>query len=106
MKGQKGLEGHQGRLLRVQLLKTENFATLAALLRERRRVIADHEWRDRDAAGHLAALQRVSEAIDRAAAALGPAAPARLRHFLANASFDKALAFLEASGVDDAAGAE
>jgi hypothetical protein len=32
---------------------------LESLLRERRRVIADHDWRDRDADGHLTALREV-----------------------------------------------
>lgn len=80
----------------------EVLAELEAALGERRRVIADHEWRDRDAAGHLAALQAVSEKIDALSARLGGAAPPRLRHFLDNCSYDKALELL--SGARPTAG--
>ena len=70
-------------------------AELESTLHERRRVIADHEWRDRDAASHLAALKDVSERISVLSARLGAAAPPRLRHFLDNCSFDKALTLIE-----------
>lgn len=69
-------------------------AELEASLRERRRVIADHDWRDRDPEAHLAALRDVSEQIAALTERLGPVAPPRLRHFLDNCSYDKALAFL------------
>ena len=75
-------------------------AELIQLLRRRESVIADHAWRDRDAAGHLDALKSVSEEISSWAAANGAAADARLRHYLANASFAKALAHLEAASAD------
>lgn len=71
-------------------------AELETSLRDRRRVIADHEWRDRDAAGHLAALKEVSEKIAELSGRLGAGAPPRLRHFLDNCSFDKALSVLAA----------
>ena len=68
---------------------------LISLLRRRESVIADHAWRDRDPSGHLAALKEVSEQItawtEDHHAALDP----RLRHYLANASFAKALAHAE-----------
>ena len=51
---------------------------LMKLLRRRLAIISDHSWRDRDAAGHRAEVD------------------AQLRHFLANASYQKALAHLEA----------
>lgn len=73
---------------------------LIQLLRRRESVIADHAWRDRDAAGHLDALKHVSEEISAWAAEHGQAADARLRHFLANASFAKALAHLESFSGD------
>lgn len=70
---------------------------LIRLLRRREAVIADHAWRDRDAPGHLDALKNVSEEIsgwtERHQAELDP----RLRHFLANASFSKALEHLDAA---------
>lgn len=71
-------------------------ADLIQLLRRRESVIADHAWRNRDAAGHLEALKSVSEEIAAWAAAHRNTADARLRHYLANASFAKALAHLEA----------
>jgi hypothetical protein len=72
----------------------ELLAELETSLRERRRVIADHSWRDRDPAAHLEALREVSEKIAALSGQLGPLAPPRLRHFLDNCSYDKALALL------------
>jgi len=69
-------------------------AELETALRERRRVIADLDWRDRDPDGHLAGLREVSEKISALATRLGPVASPRLRHFLDNCSYDKALAVL------------
>jgi hypothetical protein len=70
--------------------------TLIQLLRRRESLIADHPWRDRDPAGHLDALKQVSGEITAWATANEAAIDARLRHYLANASFAKALAHLEA----------
>jgi hypothetical protein len=69
---------------------------LIQLLRQREEVIADHAWRDRDAATHLAALREVSEKISAWADEHQAEIDARLRHYLTNASFAKALAHLEA----------
>lgn len=69
---------------------------LTDLLRRRVAIIADHAWRDRDAAGHLAALQEVSEKISAWTVAHRTEVDAQLRHYLANASYQKALAHLEA----------
>jgi hypothetical protein len=68
---------------------------LIQLLRHRESVIADHAWRDRDAAGHLTALMEVSAGILDWAERNDGRIDARLRHFIANASFAKALAHLE-----------
>jgi hypothetical protein len=68
---------------------------LAALLRHRLTVIADHALRDRDPAAHLQALAAASHAIDDWTRAHADTLPPRLRHFLENASFDKALALVE-----------
>ena len=68
---------------------------LIQLLRRREEVIADHAWRDRDAAGHLDALREVSEKITAWAQEHQVGTDARLRHYLTNASFAKALAHLE-----------
>lgn len=72
------------------------FVTLRDLLRRRLDVIADHAWRDRDGAGHLEALKAVSESLTAEHARLRPSLPARLNHFLGQASFTKALEYLEA----------
>jgi hypothetical protein len=75
-------------------------AELIQLLRRRESVIADHAWRDRDAAGHLEALKNVSEEISAWAAAHSQVIDARLRHYLSNASYSKALVHLEAQAGD------
>lgn len=67
---------------------------LADLLRQRISIIADHAWRDRDATGHLEALKEVSEKLTLWTATNRPNLDAQLRHYLTNASFDKALAHL------------
>lgn len=69
---------------------------LIELLRRRESVIADHGWRELDPAGHLEALKSVSEEISAWTVAHRTAVDARLRHYLANSSFQKALAHLEA----------
>lgn len=75
------------------------FNDLALLLRRRREVIADHAFRDRDAAAHLDALREVSEAITAEQDRLRAETPPRLRHYLTQCSYDKALAWLE--GAED-----
>lgn len=75
-------------------------AQLIALLRRRESIIADHPWRDRDPADHLAALKHVSEEITAWAATHDGKIDPRLRHFLTNASFAKALAHLESNPGD------
>jgi hypothetical protein len=70
---------------------------LIELLRRRIAIIADHPWRDRDAAGHLEALKAVSEEISAWTAAHRTSVDAQLRHYLGNASYQKALAHLEAA---------
>lgn len=68
---------------------------LIDLLRHRVSVIADHGWRDRDPAGHLDALKTVSEEISAWTTAHRTEVDAQLRHYLGNASYQKALAHLE-----------
>ena len=68
---------------------------LIDLLHRRVAIIADHAWRDRDAAGHLEALKAVSEGISAWTTAHRTEVDAQLRHYLANASYQKALAHLE-----------
>lgn len=86
----------QAGVFRILMLHSRRamHADLIQLLRRRESVIADHAWRDRDAAGHLDALKNVSEEISAWAAANRDKSDPRLRHYLANASFAKALAHL------------
>lgn len=78
-------------------MKSE-FATLHTLLQQRLETIADHAFRDRDPAAHLAELQRVSEALSAEHERLKPSLPARLNHFLMQSSLTKALDYLEGRG--------
>jgi hypothetical protein len=80
------------------MTEADPFAQLAEALRERRAVIADREFYARDAAGHLAKLQAVSERITVLADALPRPVDPQLAHFIERCSFDKALAMLEAAG--------
>jgi hypothetical protein len=67
---------------------------LTPMLQRRLDIIADHAWRDRDPAAHLQALADISQSLTdwtkQHRAELDP----RLRHFLANASYAKALDFI------------
>jgi hypothetical protein len=69
--------------------------TLAALLQRRIDLIGDHAFRDRDSAGHLTALREVSEALDATFQTLKPQLAPRLRHFMEQASYSKALEYLK-----------
>lgn len=64
---------------------------LQTLLKERLAVIADHALRDRDPSTHLEALKQASEKIDSYAKAHQREFDARLRHYLSNCSYQKAL---------------
>ena len=64
---------------------------LIQLLHRRENVITDHAWRDSDPVGHLDALKQVSEGISAWAMANDDQIDGRLRHYLTNASFAKAL---------------
>ena len=64
---------------------------LQALLRQRLDVIADRAFYERDPAAHLAALKEVSEAIQAYAAAHHREFDAKLRHYLSQSSYQKAL---------------
>jgi len=75
-----------------------NLRLLAEALRERQRLIADREFYGNDPAGHLAALQRVSQEITDNSAALPSPAPPQLAHYLQRCSYDKALAWIESAG--------
>jgi hypothetical protein len=69
-------------------------AQLQALLQKRLDIIADHPFRDRDPAAHLAALKEISEAIQNYAEAHHREFDAKLRHYLTQSSYQKALEHL------------
>lgn len=71
-----------------------DFSHLRHLLQHRLDLIADHAFRDRDAAAHLAALQKVSEDLTAEHGKLRGSLPGRLNHFLTQASYSKALEYL------------
>ncbi|WP_395750902.1 hypothetical protein [Prosthecobacter sp.] len=73
------------------------FLQLRNLLQRRLDLIADHAFRDRDAAAHLEALKQVSEEIAAEHARLRAQLPPRLNHVLTQASFSKALEYLDNS---------
>ena len=75
-----------------------SFTALKSCLEERLRIIADHAWRDRDASSHLEALRRVSLELESEHQRLKGSLPARLEHFLSQASYQKALDFISAEG--------
>lgn len=73
------------------------YTQLRSLLQGRLDLIADHAFRDRDAAAHLEALKTVSEEIMAEHQRLRAGLPPRLNHFLTQASFSKALEYLDSS---------
>jgi hypothetical protein len=74
----------------------DSYSQLADALRERLAVIADRELYSRDPAAHLEKLKSVSEKITQLSAALPRPLPGDFAHYLQRASYDKALAWLEA----------
>jgi hypothetical protein len=73
------------------------FAELADALRERLAIIADRELHHRDPVAHLAKLKAVSEKITQLGEALPRPLPGDFAHYLERASYQKALAWLEAN---------
>lgn len=72
------------------------YPELQALLKTRLAIISDHALRDRDPAAQLESLKEVSAQIDSYAKAHHQAFDARLRHYLSNCSYQKALDHLSA----------
>lgn len=68
---------------------------LAAVLRERLRIVGDEESR-RDPEKHMARLREISERISALSANLPKPIDPRLKHFLDRCSYSKALEFIEA----------
>ncbi len=71
------------------------FSELRDALRERLRVVADHELRDRDPQTHLDQLKSAASRLDAAIAQLPAQCDPDLRHYLNRQSYLKALAWLE-----------
>ena len=69
---------------------------LQQLLSQRLTVIADHAFRDRDPAAHLQALKDISRKIEAYSQEHYGEFDAKLRHYLTNFSFQKALDHLSA----------
>lgn len=78
-----------------------NYADLSTLLHRRLEIIADHAWRARDPEGQLMALREISTAIERWNKTHEAELPSRLRHFLDQCSYEKALRFAESDGKDN-----
>jgi len=69
--------------------------TLHAAVKARLDIVADHAFRDRDAAAHLEALKAAATKLDRLVATLPADVDSTLRHYLERQSYTKALAWLE-----------
>ncbi len=69
---------------------------LRTAVQRRLDVVADRAFYERDAAGHLEALQAASEEVCRLAGALPRDADPTLRHYLERQSYVKALDWLNA----------
>jgi len=67
---------------------------LKTLLQQRLAVIADHSFRDHDPAAHLQALKEVSENLQAYTAVHLGEFDGKLRHYLTNSSYQKALEHL------------
>lgn len=67
---------------------------LHTLLQQRLGIIADHSFRDRDPTAHLTALKEISEAIQSYAAAHHREFDTKLRHYLTQSSYQKALEYI------------
>ena len=73
---------------------------ITAALKKRIEVIHDRALRDSDPAGHLNELRRASERIVELEGLLPATTHPQLRHYFERCSYDKALAWIEAEGLD------
>jgi hypothetical protein len=71
------------------------YSTLAEALQTRLALIANHQLRDQDPAGHLAKLKEAAEGIDLLVEQLPKDADPMLAHYLQRQSFSKALEWIE-----------
>lgn len=70
------------------------YQTLKELLEQRLTVIGNHQLRDTNPDEQLKQLKKVSESISELHQKISADIPPRLRHFLENCSYDKALDWL------------
>lgn len=82
-------------MLNFPFLKYNMHPELKLLLQQRIEIIADHDFRDRDPAAHLEALKTVSESISQYAETHRAELGAKMRHYLGNSSYQKALEHLQ-----------
>lgn len=75
-------------------MTTEHTERLHSLLQRRLDIIADHEFRARSPEEHLQALKNISIDLQAWHQQHHSFLPARLNHFMTQASFNKALDYL------------
>ena len=68
---------------------------LHAAVKSRLDLVADHAYRDRDPAAHLAALKSAAAMLDAEMTDLSAEIDPTLRHYLERQSYTKALAWLD-----------
>ncbi len=69
--------------------------SLHAAVKARLDIVADHAFRNRDAAAHLEALKAAAGRLDMLVGSLPTNTDPTLRHYLERQSYTKALAWLE-----------
>lgn len=69
--------------------------SLHTAVKARLDIVADHAFRDRDAAAHLEALKAAAGQLDTLVGSLPANTDPTLRHYLERQSYTKALAWLE-----------
>ena len=82
-------------------LSEKTLKNLGDLLQERLDVIADTRLSKSDPAAHLDKLKSASEAIYELQQQLQDEIPVRLKHFLEQSSYNKALAFIRGLSKDE-----
>jgi hypothetical protein len=80
------------------------FEALFAGLKKRLEIVADHEWRGRDPAGHLEELKAAAGRIDALVSSLPAGIDPTLRHYLERQSYTKARDWLATALGGDTAG--
>ena len=76
-------------------MSSSTLSQFEQLLKQRLAIIGDHALREKDSVKHLAQLRDVSESLDRLFREHRNELPARLCHFLSQASYQKALEYIQ-----------